>query len=302
MPVTATAEQWCASKRRVTVGPGLSMAYAELGTGPPVVFLHGNPTSSYLWRNIAPAMADRARCLVPDLIGMGDSDKLADSGRGSYRFADHARWLAHFMSDVVGDEPVTLVLHDWGSALGFDWGAGHPDRVRAVAYLEALLRPMSWAEWPQVAHTMFAGLRSDAGEDMVLRRNLFVERLLPSSTLLPMDAAVLAEYVRPFVEPGECRRPTLTWPREIPLGGTPADMVERLSTYGEWLSGGAVPKLFINVEPGFMLTGALREHARTFANQTEVTVPGGHFTQEDSPAEIAGALVEWWETLMSEVR
>lgn len=258
-----------------------------------VVFLHGNPTSSYLWRNVIPHVSNRARCLAPDLIGMGDSDKLADSGADRYTFAEHRHFLDGLLDTVLPDGAVTLVLHDWGSALGFDWARRHPERVRGIAYMEAIVQPVSWAQWPEAIRGIFEGFRSDAGEDMILQRNLFIERVLPGSILRPLDDAEMAEYRRPFAEAGEARRPTLTWPRQIPLDGTPPDVVADVRAYGEWLAESEVPKLFINAEPGAILVDEMRDFCRSWPNQSEVTVRGSHFIQEDSPDAIGEAIAHW---------
>ncbi|HUW03905.1 MAG TPA: haloalkane dehalogenase [Acidimicrobiales bacterium] len=282
------------SKQFTTVD-GKQMAYHEVGEGPTVVFLHGNPTSSYLWRNIIPHVSSKARCIAPDLIGMGDSDKLDDTGPGSYRYVEHRSYLDGLLDQLdLGDE-VTFVIHDWGSALGFDWASRHPDRVAGIAYMEAILRPMTWAEWPEMAVGIFQGFRSPAGEDMVIGKNLFVEAVLPTSVLRGLTDAELDVYRQPFLEP-EHRRPTLTWPREIPIEGEPTDMVEIVRGYGDWMATSQVPKLFINADPGAILTGPQRDFCRTWPNQTEITVPGIHFIQEDSPHEIGEAVADWLPT------
>ena len=271
---------------------GKQMAYHERGEGDAVVFLHGNPTSSYLWRNVVPYVADRARCIVPDLIGQGDSDKLDDVGPGSYRFVEHREYLDGLLDQLDLGDRVTFVIHDWGSALGFDWANRHRDRVAGICYMEAIVRPVTWEEWPDAATRIFQGFRSEAGEDMVIEKNLFVEAVLPGSILRPLAPEEHDEYRRPFVEP-QYRRPTLTWPREIPIEGEPADVTEIVAAYADWLSESDVPKLFINAEPGAILIGEQREFCRSWPNQTEVTVPGNHFIQEDSPDEIGRALADW---------
>ena len=283
-------------KKRIQVA-GLEMAYVEQGTGDPVLFLHGNPTSAYLWRNIIPHLADRARCVAPDLVGMGDSDPLPDTGPGTYRFQDHRNFVDAFIEAMGIGERLTLVVHDWGSALGFHWAARHPEAVRGIAYMEAIVRPVDWDEWPEASRGIFQGFRSPKGDELILERNLFVERVLPGSVLRPMTEAEMDVYRRPFVEPGEARRPTLTWPREIPVGGTPADVCEIVEAYARWLPETDFPKLFVNADPGAILVGPQREFCRTWKNQTEVTVRGGHFVQEDSPHEIGRALEDWFDTL-----
>jgi haloalkane dehalogenase len=269
------------------------MAYVEEGSGDPIVFLHGNPTSSYLWRGVIPHVAPLGRCIAPDLIGMGDSDPLPDSGPGRYRFVDHRAHLDALLEELGVRERVTFVVHDWGSALGFDWANRHRDAVAGIAYMEAIVRPVTWADWPDAARRVFQGFRSEAGDSMVLERNVFVENVLPGSVLRGLTDEEMAEYRRPFLEPGESRRPTLTWPREIPIEGEPADVTEIVRAYGEWLRESPVPKLFVNAEPGALLTGTQRDLCRTWPNQTEVTVRGSHFVQEDSPAEIGAAIAAW---------
>jgi len=275
---------------------GKRMAVHDVGTGDPVVFLHGNPTSSYLWRNVVPHLSGLARCVVPDLIGQGDSDKLDAPGPGSYTFVEHRDYLDGLLDRLDLGDRVTLVVHDWGSALGFDWASRHRDRVAGIAYMEALVRPVTWDEWPEAARSIFQAMRSDAGEQIVLEKNLFVEAILPSSILRPLEEAELAEYRRPFLRPGEDRRPTLSWPRQIPVDGEPSDVVAIVEEYAAFLAGSPLPKLFVNAEPGSILVGAQREFCRTWPNQTEVTVPGLHFVQEDSPDLIGAAIAEWLTT------
>jgi len=273
---------------------GRRMAYHARGEGRPILFLHGNPTSSYLWRDVIPELEGHGRLIAPDLIGMGYSDKLPDPKPDTYRFTTHRDFLDGFISAVIGDsEPVVLVVHDWGSALGFDWANRHRDRVRGIAYMEAIVRPIAgWEEWSPSATPVFQGFRSDKGEQMILDRNLFVERVLPGSVLRKLSDAEMAEYRKPFVQ-REDRWPTLTWPREIPIAGEPADVVAIAAAYSQWLATSDVPKLFVNAEPGAILIGVLREFCRTWRNQTEVTVPGSHFIQEDSGAAIGQAIAQW---------
>lgn len=272
---------------------GKRMAYVESGSGDPIVFQHGNPTSSYLWRNIMPQLEDQGRCIAVDLIGMGDSEKLDDSGPDRYRYVEHRDYLFAAWEALGIADRVTLVIHDWGSALGFDWAFQHPESVLGIAYMEAIVRPISWDEWPAAAKSVFQGFRSEAGEQMVLEKNMFVERVLPSSVLRELSDDEMSVYRRPYLEPGEDRRPTLTWPRQIPIDGEPADVHAIVATYSQWLSECGIPKLFVNAEPGAILTGAPREFCRGFKNQEEVTVPGSHFLQEDSPREIGEAIAAW---------
>jgi len=280
-------------KKTVDVS-GARMAYHERGEGKPVLFLHGNPTSSYLWRDVIPELEGHGRLIAPDLIGMGDSAKLPDPGADTYRFTTHRQYLDGFIDAVVGrSEPVVLVVHDWGSALGFDWANRHRDRVSGIAYMEGIVRPItSWDEWSPQAVPIFQGFRSDKGESMILERNMFVERVLPGSVLRKLTEAQMAEYRRPYPNAGD-RWPTLTWPRQIPIAGEPADVVQIAADYAQWMAGNEIPKLFVNAEPGAILIGAPREFCRSWKNQSEVTVPGSHFIQEDSGPAIGRAIAGW---------
>ena len=278
------------ARRRISAG-GTEISYVDTGDGDPIVFLHGNPTSSYLWRNIIPHLSPVGRCLGPDLMGMGES---GSSPNGSYRFTDHSAVLDAWFDAMGLTGGVTLVVHDWGSALGFHWAKRNPERVKGLVYMEAIVRPVTWEEWPDAARQVFQGFRSPAGEEMVLEKNIFVERVLPGSVLRGLTEEEMEVYRRPYLEAGESRRPTLTWPREIPIEGEPADVVQIVSEYGDWLAASDVPKLFINAEPGAILTGPQREFCRTWPNQQEVTVRGTHFIQEDSPDEIGRAIAGWY--------
>lgn len=280
------------ANKRTTVN-GLEMAYYDQGTGTPLVFLHGNPTSSYLWRNVIASMGDQYRCIAPDLIGMGKSAKLPDSGPESYTFVEHASYLDELFAAILPNEPVTLVIHDWGSALGFHWAKRHRERVAGIAYMEAIVTPMSWADWPEFAREPFKILRSPGGEEMVLEHNAFVEEILPGAIMRDLTEDEMNAYREPFQDAGEGRRPTLTWPRQIPLDEEPADVCAIIREYSAWLADSELPKLFINAEPGAILTGTQRELCRSWPNQTEVTVAGTHFIQEDSPKEIADAVRNW---------
>ena len=274
-----------------------NMAYVEAGEGDPIVLLHGNPTSSYLWRGIIPHLTGLGRCIAPDLIGMGDSDKLEDSGPRRYRFVEHRRYLDAFLEAVGVNDKVTFVVHDWGSALGFDWANRNRHTVKGLAYMEAIVQPLTWTQWPEAALQIFQGFRSINGESMILTHNLFIERVLPGSIKRKLTDEEMAEYRRPFLEPGEGRRPTLTWPREIPIEGKPEDVTEIVGNYAVWLRQSPIPKLFVNANPGAILVGEQREFCRTWPNQTEVTVPGIHFVQEDAPDEIGQAIADWLRTL-----
>jgi haloalkane dehalogenase len=276
-----------------------AMAYVDIGQGNPIVFLHGNPTSSYLWRNILPYLQEKGRCIAPDLIGMGDSEKLPASGPLSYTFIEHRRYLDVLLAQLRVERHVTFVTHDWGSVLGCDWARRHPDAVKGIAYMEALLQPVTWDQWSTQTRSFFEQLRGPAGEQMVLQENLFVESLLPRRILRKLTAAEMEEYRRPYQEPGEGRRPTLSWPRQLPINGEPADVVAIVRSCAAWLASSPVPKLFIDAEPG---TISMEERAfyRSLPNQTEVSVRGLHFIQEDSPDEIGEAMVKWYTTLQAD--
>jgi len=277
---------------------GKQMAYIEEGEGDPIVFLHGNPTSSYLWRNLMPYLAGKGRLIAPDLIGMGDSDKLDDSGPGSYSYVEQRKYLFALLEQLGVSRNVTLVIHDWGSGLGFHWAHTHPDAVRGIAFMEAIVAPLpSWELFPASSRSLFQAFRSPAGEDLVLNNNIFVEKVLPASILRELSDAEMAEYRRPFAKAGEDRRPTLTWPQQIPVAGEPADVFDIVSAYSRWLTETAIPKLFINAEPGVLISGGVRDFVRSWPNITETTVPGLHFIQEDSPEQIGEALRDWHANL-----
>ena len=283
-------------KKHIEVN-GKSMAYAEVGEGDPIVFIHGNPTSSYLWRNVMPHVEDLGRLIAPDLIGMGASDKLEESGPDRYRFVEQRAFLDQLLETLGVSHNVTFVVHDWGSALGFDWANRHRDQVKGIAFMESLVQPLTWEDWPDSVRSLFQGFRSPQGEKMILEQNIFVEQVLPGAILRDLSEEEMAVYRRPYRQPGEGRRPTLTWPRELPIEGEPADVVEIVKNYGGWLSTSDVPKLFINAEPGAILTGRQRDFCRSWPNQTEVTVKGVHFIQEDSPDEIGQAIADWLESI-----
>ena len=279
-------------KKTVSVN-GKSMSYVEMGEGDPIIFQHGNPTSSYLWRNIMPHLADQGRCIAVDLIGMGDSDKLDNSGPDRYTLLEHRTYWDAALEAIGVENNVTFVIHDWGSALGFDWANRHRGSVMGIAYMEAIVMPVTWDQWPDAARGVFQGFRSPAGEEMALDKNVFVEKVLPGSIIRELSDKEMNIYRKPFAEQGEDRRPTLTWPRQIPIEGTPVEVVALVSSYADWLSQSDVPKLFVNAEPGAILIGEQREFCRSWSNQEEVTVKGNHFLQEDSPDEIGKAIAEW---------
>jgi len=276
---------------------GLKMAYQEEGEGAPIVFLHGNPTSSYLWRNVVPHLKGLGRCLVPDLIGMGESDPLPETGPNSYRFTEHAEFLEELLQKLEVEKDAILVGHDWGGALLFHWAMQHEDAVQGIVYMETIVSPVSWRDWPEDAKGIFQGMRSEAGEKIVLQKNLFVEGILPNSVLRKLTEEEMNVYRKPFLEEGERRRPMLTWPREIPIEGEPEDVCSIVTAYGKWLQDCEIPKLFINAEPGSILTGRQRQFCRRFRKQHEVTVKGSHFIQEDSPDEIGTAIAGFTEKL-----
>jgi haloalkane dehalogenase len=279
-------------RRRVL---GSEMAYVEVGEGDPIVLLHGNPTSSYLWRNVLPHLQPLGRCIAPDLIGMGDSDKLPNSGPGSYRFVEHRRYLDALLEALDVRERVTLVIHDWGSALGFDWANRHREAVKGIAFMEAILRPQGWDHWDKInMRPALQALRSAAGEEMVLRDNFFIEKILPGAILRTLSAEEMTQYRRPFAEPGEGRRPTLTFPRQIPIDGEPPDVSSIVAASADWLSTSPVPKLFFKVEPGAILANDKDlAFIRSLPALTEVKVAGRHYVQEDSPDEIGKAVAGW---------
>lgn len=276
---------------------GHRMAYVSLGEGRPIVFQHGNPTSSYVWRNIMPYAAQHGRAIAVDLIGMGGSDKLSSSGPDRYRFHEHADFLYAAWDALGVTQDVVLVLHDWGTALGFHWARQNPEKVRGLVHMEGFVRPMTAAEWPDAIRPIFQSFRGEQGEDMVLNRNLFVEAVLPNGVLRGLTETEMAQYRAPYLEPGEGRRPTLTWPREIPFDGEPADVHKVVEDFSAWLAESEVPKLFFNADPGVVLTGPMRAFCRTFKNQEEVTISGLHFVQEDSPHQIGEALLDWLDRL-----
>ncbi len=294
-PQTARAQgsSWAAQKKKVRVR-GLEMAYYETGTGDPIVFLHGNPTSSYLWHNIIPYVQHLGRCIAPDLVGMGDSDPLPISGPGAYKFSVHRDYVFDLLEAIGVREQVTLVIHDWGSGIGLSYAQRYTDRVRGIAYMEAILSPSSLPPAPEPTQGAFVTFRSPRGEEAVLQNNVFVEQILIGGLGYYLSEADKAEYRRPYLQAGESRRPTLTWPRELPRGGNPADTVQLVTSYTDWFADSQLPKLFIRVNPGAILrSGPLLDFVRGFSNQKEVTVFGSHFVQEISPDAIGRALSEW---------
>ena len=282
------------SKSFITIN-GKNLAYVDSGEGDPIVFLHGNPTSSYLWRNVMPHLEGMGRLIAPDLVGMGDSDKLDDSGPGRYTFIEHTEYLYPLLEELDLNN-VTLVIHDWGSALGFNWAALNPEKIKSIVYMEAITGPIeSWDDWPEQARNIFQLFRSDAGEELILEKNFFVERVFAGDVGMhrALEKQELDAYIKPFEKEGESRRPTLTWPRQIPIEGEPTEVVEIVKNYAKFMSETQLPKLFINADPGSILIGKQREVARKWPNQKEVTVNGGHFIQEVSPDEIGESIKDF---------
>ena len=278
-------------KKRMKV-MGLEMAYVEEGSGDPIVFLHGNPTSSYLWRNIIPYAQKFGRCIAPDLIGMGDSAKLPGSGPDAYSFGEHSRYLDELLKQLGVSEHVTFVVHDWGSALGFDWSRRHPGAVKGIAFMEAIIQTRSWSDMPENGRKIFQSLRTPEGEQTVLEQNSFIEFNLPFGILRKLKDEEMTEYRRAFLEPGEGRRPMLNWARQLPFEGDTTGIPEMVASYGEWLAQSTVPKLFIRCEPGTLPQSHV-DFCQTWPSQTEVTVPGRHYPQEDAPDEVGEALAAW---------
>jgi haloalkane dehalogenase len=272
---------------------GSRMAYVDEGEGDAIVFAHGNPTSSYLWRNVMPHLEGLGRLVAADMIGMGGSGKLSPSGPDRYNYAEQRDYLFTLWDSLDLGDNVILVLHDWGSALGFDWAYQHRDRIQGIAFMEALAAPSRWAEFPDDVVNLFQGFRSPAGEHMVLEQNLWIEGVLPALIQRQLSDEEMDHYRQPFARPGEDRRPTLSWPRNLPIDGEPADVVAMVNEYGKWLAGSDVPKLFINAEPGETINERVREIIRTWPSLTETTVSGRHFIQEDSPDEIGQAIARF---------
>ncbi|MEJ6539659.1 MAG: haloalkane dehalogenase [Halioglobus sp.] len=276
---------------------GKQIAYVEEGSGDPIVLLHGNPTSSFLWRNVIPELVESGRVIVPDLIGQGDSEKLpASEGPERYSLEVAYSYVDGLLESIGANQNVTLVIHDWGTGVGFLWAMRHPAAVKGVAYMEGIVKPVSWSDWPESAVGIFKGFRSDKGEDLILNRNMFIEGVLPSSVIRPLSNTEMDAYRAPHLETDD-RQPLLNWPRQIPIEGEPEDVVALVNEYGAFMAASDMPKLFINADPGSILVGAQREFCRSWPNQQEVTVKGLHFIQEDSPVEIGQAVANWLKAL-----
>lgn len=272
---------------------GIDMAYTETGDGAPIWLLHGNPTSSYIWRNVMPHLESLGHCIAPDLVGMGHSGKLPNSGPERYRYREQREYLFGLFDALGETDDVILVLHDWGAALGFDWARTHPGSVRGIAFMEPLVMPLTWDLFPAAAVDAFKAMRAPTGEDMCLQKNFFIEQVIPMAVMRDLEPEEMDAYRAPYPDPGEGRRATLTFPREIPIEGDPADVAEILEANCEWLASSDIPKLFISADPGMMVTGQVAERCRSFPNLKEVTVKGAHYVQEDSPDEIGEAIANW---------
>ena len=275
---------------------GKNMAYVEKGEGNPIIFQHGNPTSSYLWRNIIPHLENQGKCIAIDLIGMGDSDKLEDEGDNTYSYHVHKKYFDACLKELGIKDDITFVIHDWGSALGFNWAYDNKNSVRGICYMEAIVKTISWDDWPEDGKSIFQGFRSEAGEDLVLKKNLFIEGVLPGAIIRNLSDKEMDVYRKPFLKEIE-RRPTLDWPRQIPIDNKPEEVCNTVEDYSLWMSINEIPKLFINANPGSILKGKQREFCRKWKNQEEVTVKGSHFIQEDSPKDIGQAISSWYQKI-----
>ena len=269
------------------------VAYLDEGQGQPILFIHGNPTSSYLWRNIIKELVNKNRCIAPDLIGMGDSEKLDNPSQKNYSLREHIKWFDMFIKEIKIEKKIILVIHDWGSAIGFDFARKYPERISGIVYMEAIVCPMYWNDWPEDATKVFKLIRSNAGEELILEKNIFVERILPSSIIRKLSDEEMRQYRKPFLKVGSDRQPTLSWPRQIPLDNEPSEVIDIVNEYSIFMKENKIKKLFINAEPGSILVGRQREFCRSWSNQKEVTVKGKHFIQEDSPSEISSAIKKW---------
>ena len=276
---------------------GKQMAYLDSGDGQSIIFLHGNPASSFLWRNITPSVEGLGRIIVPDLIGMGDSEKLEGEDNEDYQYHGQYKYLSALLDSLDLGNEINLVIHDWGSAMGFQYARENSDRIKSITFMEAIVMPLSWDQWPENARNIFQLMRSEAGEEIVLEKNVFVERILLNDSANGFSDEEKAEYIRPFKNPGEDRRPTLTWPRQIPIDGSPQAVIDEVTKNGEFHKNSDIPKLFINADPGSILVGDQREFVRSWKNLQEITVKGNHFIQEHSPKEIGDALKNFLKSL-----
>ncbi|MGY3211834.1 haloalkane dehalogenase [Mucilaginibacter sp. HD30] len=282
--------------KKHTVVLGKDMAYVETGSGDPIVFLHGNPTSSYLWRNVIPYLEKQGRCIAPDLIGMGDSQKLQETGPEAYSFLEQSKYLDALLEKLGVNKKITFVAHDWGSALAFYWAYRHPAAVKGIVYMEAIVTPLSWEGMPEMGRNIFKMLRSPAGEKLVLEQNSFIEVNLPNTIQRALTKEEMDEYRRPFLQPGEGRRVMLSWARQLPFEGDTSNVVTIVNNYSNWLSKSQIPKLFIESDPGTMQPNA-RTLCNTWPAQMKITVKGIHYVQEDSPGEIGAAIAAWYKKI-----
>ena len=273
------------------------LAYIDQGKGDAIVFIHGNPASSYLWRNIAPNFIKSHRIIVPDLIGMGDSEKLGGVDNPEYSFNGHYNFLDEFLIKLNLGEKINLVIHDWGCGLGLKFARLHSEIISSITFMEGITVPLKWEQWPEAGTKIFKLFRSEVGEELILDKNIFVERILFADPITPMSDETKEEYLRPFLNPGEDRRPTLTFPRNIPLDGEPNDTYIEINKNAEFHKNSNIPKLFINADPGFLLVGSQRDEVRNWNNLKEVTVKGNHFIQEDSPDEITAHIKDFINNL-----
>ena len=273
------------------------MSFYDEGKGESLVFIHGNPTSSYLWRNIAPEFTDNFRVIVPDLIGMGDSDKLDGIDNIDYNFNGQYKYLDKLLSKLVLGDKVHLVIHDWGCGLGLKYARLNAEKIKSISFMEGMVIPLTWDEWPDGGTKIFELFRSEVGETLILEKNYFVERILFNDPISEMSNETKNEYLRPFAEAGEGRRPTLTFPRNIPLDTKPDDTYNEILLNENFHKESNIPKLFINAEPGFLLVGSQRDKIRKWSNLKEVTVKGNHFIQEDSPQAITESLKAFYQNL-----
>jgi haloalkane dehalogenase len=273
------------------------MSFYDEGKGESLVFIHGNPTSSYLWRNIAPEFTDNFRVIVPDLIGMGDSDKLDGIDNIDYNFNGQYKYLDKLLSKLVLGDKIHLVIHDWGCGLGLKYARLNAEKIKSISFMEGMVIPLTWEEWPDGGTKIFELFRSEVGESLILEKNYFVERILFNDPISEMSNETKNEYLRPFAEAGEGRRPTLTFPRNIPLDTKPDDTYNEILLNENFHKESNIPKLFINAEPGFLLVGSQRDKIRKWSNLKEVTVKGNHFIQEDSPQAITESLKAFYQNL-----
>ena len=292
------SSNWRSLKKSINIS-GLKMSYVEMGVGRPIIFQHGNPTSSYLWRKIIPKISQLGRCIAIDLVGMGDSDKISEINSSSYTFKNHKHYWREALKSLGVKKNIIFVLHDWGSVLGFDYFADRPDAVDGICHMEAIYDRMEWGDWPESSRKIFQGLRGDGGEEMILKKNIFVEKILPASILKRVTKEDMDEYRRPFIDEGTARLPTLVWPRQLPIDNEPRDVCKVVERYSNVLRQNDVPKLFINADPGVIVTSRIKEFVRSWPNQREVIVEGLHFIQEDSPAEISNAVFDWIQGVSS---